>query len=51
MVEVRVETEPVPVPGSNPLIVETMIVDAVTAGTVIFVVTLRVLPVRVDNSR
>jgi hypothetical protein len=41
---------PEPVPGSNPLILDTVSVDAVMAGAVILVVSVNVLPVRVDKS-
>ena len=40
--------DPDPVPGNNPLMLDTMSVDAVMAGEVILVVTVNVLPVRVD---
>ena len=43
--------EPDPVPGSNPLMLDTTSVDAVMAGDVILVVSVMVLPVRVDNWR
>jgi hypothetical protein len=43
--------EPVPVPGSNPLILDTVSVESDMAGAVILVVSVMVLPVRVDKFR
>jgi hypothetical protein len=43
--------EPEPVPGSNPLILDTVSVDAVMLGALILVVSVIVLPVRVDKLR
>jgi hypothetical protein len=40
-----------PVPGSNPLILDTVSVESDMAGAVILVVTVNVLPVRVDKFR
>ena len=42
--------EPDPVPGSNPLILDTVSVESDMEGAVILVVTVNVLPVRVDKS-
>jgi hypothetical protein len=43
--------DPDPVPGSAPLILDTVSVESDMAGAVILVVTVNVLPVRVDNWR
>ena len=50
MVEERLETEPVPVPGGNPLIVETVMVERVSPFAMILDVT-TVEPVSVDIVR
>ena len=49
IVDAVLAPEPVPVPGRDPLIVDTMSVEAVMEGAVILVVTIIVLPVRVDK--
>ncbi len=42
---------PEPVPGSNPLILDTVSVESAMEGAVILVVSVMVLPVRVDKFR